>query len=162
VAQPGPKPRPALAVVREGNPGRRPVKEGVKLPPSVPVAPRWSEYFPGSSRPELRARQTATELWDRLAPSLARSAGLVNEQREVLIDYCVTWARIQQGERALSMEGPIASTERGNVKNPWSTLLNQYRSHLRSLIGELGLSPSAATRVSPRGGDGDDEDDIFD
>jgi len=73
------------------------------------------------------------------------------------VDFCVTWARIEQGERAISRAGMIVATERGNVRNPWSTVLNQYRSHLRSLIGELGLSPSAATRLSRPEAPGDDD-----
>lgn len=162
MATPGRKPRPALAVVREGNPGHRPVHDAVKLPPHALIEPKWAELIPGPRRSERRARATAAELWRRLAPTLHRSVGLVNEQREVLIDFCITWARIEQGERALSMDGPVVQTARGYVKNPWVTILNQYRSHLRSLIGELGLSPSAATRLGGRGTDGDDEDDPFD
>lgn len=38
--------RPPLAVVREGNPGKRPVNEGVKVPLSDPVEPDWNELFP--------------------------------------------------------------------------------------------------------------------
>ena len=158
MATPGRKPRPTLAVVREGNPGHRPIGDPLRLPPSTLVEPKWSELLPGPRRADIRSRKTAAELWRRTAPALARSAGLVNEQREVLIDFCITWARIEQGERALSMEGLLVKTERGMVKNPWTTILNQYRSNLRSLIGELGLSPSAATRLGGRGGDDGDED----
>ncbi len=64
------------------------------------------------------------------------------------MDYCVTWARIVQGELALSRDGVVVQTDRGAVRNPWATVLNQYRAHYRSLIGELGLSPSAASRLS--------------
>lgn len=159
---PGRKPKPTLTVVREGNPGHRPIREGVVLPPSTPREPSWTAYFPSRRRAEARARATATELWRRTAPVLARSAGLTNEQREVLIDYCITWARIEQGERELSMNGPVVATERGMVKNPWTTILNGYRANLRSLIGELGLSPSAAARFGPRDPDEGDADDPFD
>lgn len=157
MARPGTKPKPALTVVREGNPGKRPVNEGVKLPPTALVEPKWSDIFTGRSADMKRAAKTAGDLWRKLAPTLARSAGLVGEQQESLVDYCVTWARIEQGERAISREGMVVLTERGYVKNPWSTVLNGYRSHLRSLIGELGLSPSAATRLKPPG-DLDDDD----
>lgn len=162
MATPGRKPKPALQIVREGNPGRRPVREGVKLPPSALVEPDWTELLPGVSAHQERVRETASGLWRRLAPTLARSVGLVGEQQETLVDYCVTWARIEQGERAISLEGMVvAGAMGGSVKNPWTTVLNQYRSHLRSLIGELGLSPSAATRLGGKG-DGDEEDDPFD
>lgn len=156
----GRKPKPALQVVREGNPGKRPVKDAVKFSPSDLNEPDWDAVFPGGSLDERRCRETSGSLWRKLAPALSRSVGLVGEQQESLVDYCVTWARIEQGERALSLEGMIVMTERGQVKNAWTTILNAYRSHLRSLIGELGLSPSAATRLGGKADD--DEDDPFD
>jgi P27 family predicted phage terminase small subunit len=157
VAVQGRKPKPALQVVKEGNPGKRPVRDSVKLPPSALREPDWSSLLQGDDPEVEHARGVASELWMRVAPTLARSVGLVGEQQETLIDYCVTYARIVQGERALSREGVVVHTERGQVKNAWTTILNQYRPHFRSLVGELGLSPSAATRLSrPDGGDDDD------
>ena len=41
----GPAPRPPLAVVREGNPGHRPVKTGVRLPPAELAEPDWEQTF---------------------------------------------------------------------------------------------------------------------
>jgi phage terminase small subunit len=60
----------------------------------------------------------------------------------------------------------VAQDEQGNVvasilvKNPWTTVLHQYRAHWRSLTGELGLSPASARRVTPPPA-GDDDDDPF-
>jgi P27 family predicted phage terminase small subunit len=139
-------------VVREGNPGKRPVKDSVVLPPSAVVEPDWRDFL---AEPVAK---TAESLWRKLAPTLVRSAGLVGEQQEVLVDYCVTWARIVENERALTREGTlIDGIMGGQVKNPRTTVLNQYRSHLRSLIGELGLSPAAAARIArPEASDGED------
>jgi P27 family predicted phage terminase small subunit len=72
----------------------------------------------------------------------------------------VTWARIVQGERALSRDGVLVDTEHGVTKNPWTTVLNQYRAHFRSLVGELGLTPSSASRLNKP--QSDDDDDPFD
>lgn len=152
-----PKARAALAVVREGNPGKRRVKDSVVLPPSALVEPDWEQLLCGNDDELAYIRNVAALLWRKVAPTLARSVGLVGEQQETLVDYCVTYARIVQGERALSREGVIVRTERGQVKNAWTTILNQYRPHFRSLVGELGLSPSAATRLTRPDG-GDDED----
>ena len=89
------------------------------------------------------------------------SAGLTDAQRETAIEYCITAARIWQGERVLSREGLTAMTERGMVKHPMTTILNSYRSHFRALTGELGLSPSSAARISPPD-DGGDTDGVWD
>lgn len=157
----GRKPKPYLQAVREGDTGHRQAKEGMVLPPTDLTEPDWTVFFPGRKVAMVRARKTSARLWSVLAPTLTRSAGLVREQQETLVEYCITYARIEQGERALSMEGVVVTTERGQVKNAWTTVLNGYRSHLRSLIGELGLSPSAATRIT-RPNSGDDEEDPFD
>ena len=152
MARPGPKPAPALAVVREGNPGKRPIKDSVKLPPSALSEPKWADLLDEESAVD------ASALWRQLAPTLARSVGLVGEQQVALEDYCVTVARMRQGERAISRDGMVVEGAMGGlVKNPWTTVLNQYRAHLRSLIGELGLSPSAATRITRPEADGDDD-----
>jgi P27 family predicted phage terminase small subunit len=103
----------------------------------------------------------AGSLWRRLAPTLSRSVGLVGEQQVTLEEYCVTVARIRQGERAITVQGMVVPGAMGGVvKNPWTTVLNQYRSHLRSLTGELGLSPASATRITRP--ESSDEDDPFD
>lgn len=155
MAKPGPKPKPALAVVREGNPGKRPIADSVQLPPSALREPDWAADL------DAETAKDAGALWKQLAPTLARSVGLVGEQQVVLEDYCVTVARIRQGERAISREGMIVpGMMGGTVKNPWTTVLNQYRSHLRSLIGELGLSPASATRITRP--ESSDDDDPFD
>lgn len=159
----GRAPKPVLQVIREGNPGHRPVRDAVVLPPSALVEPDWSELLPGTTAEARWVRQTATDLWKRTAPVLSRSVGLVGEQQVVLEEYCATVARIRQGERALSREGVVidaSRADRGSVRNPWTTVLNQYRSHFRSLAAELGLTPSAASRLTrpPM----EDDDDPFD
>lgn len=152
--------KPSFQVVREGNPGKRPVTDSVVLPPSALREPDWDDYFPGDETDMERARSVAAELWKRVAPTLARSVGLVGEQQESLVDYCVTWARIRQGERALSRDGVIVRTERGQVKHGWTAPLNQYRANFRSLAAELGLTPQSASKITRP--ESSDEDDPFD
>lgn len=153
--------KPLFQVVREGNPGKRPVRDAVVLPPSGLVEPDWSELLPGGDAEVAGVRKEAAALWSRTAPTLARSVGLVHEQQEALVDYCVTWSRIRQGERALSAQGMVVAGRAGGVvRNPWTTVLNQYRSHARALAAELGLTPRAAVGLvrAPT----DHEEDPFD
>lgn len=56
---PGPAKKPALQVVREGNPGKRPIPEHVAVPPAEFDEPDWSQEFPASTvppEPVLRER----------------------------------------------------------------------------------------------------------
>lgn len=155
--------KPALQVVREGNPGHRPIQDAVVLPPEAVVEPDWTDLLPGTSADAKRVRQTAADLWQRLAKTLERSVGLVAAQQFALEDYCIGVARIRQGERALSREGvviPSHRADRGMVRNPWTTVLNQYRPHVLHLAGELGLTPSAASRITRP--EMSDDDDPFD
>lgn len=160
------RPKPALTVVREGNPGKRPIKESLKLPPADLAEPDWSETFvaagDGVSATEVaRCREVASREWQRVVPVLKVSAGVAAVDATVLLDYCVCVARIDQCERSLSRDGLTMLGERGWQKNGAATIAGQYRAQLKTYIGELGLSPSSRTRLPPGGGD-DDGDDIFD
>lgn len=157
----GAKPKPYLQAVREGTFREDRQSAGVRFQPTDPVEPDWELHLPGESDDDVLAREQAAAAWARTVPALVLAAGLSNTQRDTALEYCVTWARLVQAERHLSLEGLVVSTERGNVKNPWTTIAHQYRAHFRSLVGELGLSPAAATRLIPPEG-GDDDDGVFD
>lgn len=164
---PGPKPRPALTVVREGNQAKQPVREGVRLPPADLTEPDWLDTWPddvfdlGRAEINQRAREVAAREWKRVVPVLRLTAGLGAVDATILADYCICVARIDECERELSRRGMLIEGERGWQKNGASTIATQYRTQLRSYIGELGLSPSARGRIPPPK-DGDDEDDPFD
>ncbi|MFJ2407098.1 P27 family phage terminase small subunit [Streptomyces xanthochromogenes] len=160
MAVPGQKPKPHIQAVREGT--FRPDRnfEGARFAPLSPVEPDWSELLPGDASDDVREK--AADVWARTIPALVHSAGLTDPQRETAIEYCVTVARLWQAERELSRTGLVVETERGNVKSPWVTIAGQYRNHFRSLVGELGLSPAAATRITPPESGGADDDGIFD
>lgn len=161
MALPGPKPKPYIQAVRQGTFRADRQTEGVRFPPRDPVEPDWSELLPGALPETVQARETAAELWGRLVPVLKVSAGLVDTQRETVVDLCLTWATIVMGTRALAREGMVIDGFRGRVRNPWCTVLSQHRSHFRSLVGELGLTPASAQRIAMPQPD-EDDDDIFD
>lgn len=167
MASPGPRPKPPLQVVREGNPARRPIREGVRLPPADLEEPNWQETFPpGLDDEDLRAvntrcREVARREWRRVVPVLQHMAGLSNVDAQTLHDYCVCVARIDQCERAISTGGLLMRGERGMQKNGATTIVGQYRQQLARYIGELGLSPSARGRLTPPEA-GPDDDDVFD
>src|SRR5262245_5167711 len=96
---PGRKPKPPLQVVREGNPGRRPVREGVKLPPTELVEPDWSAFFPVSRLP-AKPR----------APRGADDEELKEYRREV-----AHWQRLKLAGEAAEFGREVASREWGRV-----------------------------------------------
>lgn len=158
--------KPVLQVIREGNPGKRPIREGVKMPPAELDEPDWKETFPVVKDPALqavnrRAREVARREWRRIVPVLKHTAGLAAVDANLLHDYCVCVARIDQCERELSQNGLLMLGERGWQKNGATTIVNQYRAQLKVYIRELGLSPSARASITPPGDD-DDGDDPFD
>lgn len=162
--------KPFLQVVREGNPGRRPLEPGLVLAASEDLAePDWQEAFPpvrgDAVQLELnrRAREVARREWRRVVPVLHFTAGLAEVDKHLLHDYCVVVARIDQCERNLSIRGLLIQGERGWQKNGATTVVAQYRQQLRVYIRELGLSPSArASFVAPEGSDDGDDSDPFD
>lgn len=156
-----PRKKPTLQVIREGNPGKRPIKEGVRLAPAELAEPDWLDVFGNSDdlpQEAERLRHVASREWGRIVPILRVSVGLAVVDTALLTDYCVCIARIDQGERALTREGAVVKGERGWQKSGWTTIVGQYRTQLRAYIVELGLSPSARTRLAtPKGDDGDDD-----
>lgn len=96
---PGRRPKPALQVVREGNPGHRPVREGAKLPPSELLEPSWPSFFPelkpgrkpraprGADEQQLIEYKDEVAAWMRLRLAAeATEAGRTAAARE--------WARV--------------------------------------------------------------------
>jgi P27 family predicted phage terminase small subunit len=108
-------------------------------------------------------RGVASREWSSVVPVLQQMSGLTSVDRSTAVDYCVCVARLEWCERQLSIEGLVTMGQRGPCRNPLTTIASQYRTQLKTYIGELGLSPSARGRLTPpEGGDDGDEDDPFD
>lgn len=156
--------KPFLEVVREGNPGHRPVEPGLLLPPAQLEEPDWLETFPVKKGDQFaeneRLRFVASREWNRVVPVLKHTAGLAAVDAAALHEYCTVVARIDQCERALSTGGLLMQTDRGWVKNGAATIVSQYRATYKVLLREFGLSPSARRSLTPV--EASDEADPFD
>lgn len=155
--------KPMLQVVREGNPGHRPIVDTLVLPPAEIEEPNWLDTFPAVRdadclKANKRAREIARREWRRVVPVLHYAAGLAAVDTNLLHDYCVCVARIDQCEREISTEGLLVRGERGWQKNGATTIAGQYRAQLKIYIRELGLSPSARASFKPPEGTGGDDD----
>lgn len=152
--------KPYLQAVREGTfrPDRQ--SEGVRFAPTDPVEPDWRDLIPGSSASARRMRKDAADIWQRTVPALVASAGLTDTQSLAAVEYVVTAVQLREVNRQISADGFTVPGARGEakVRHPLMSSVPQLRMALIRLAGELGLTPSAATRlVAPEPDDDDAE-----
>lgn len=166
------------------------LSRGVRLQPGAPPEPDWAELFPpravfvprrrkNETDDERNHRETASidrdrakedarlavkwasETWRRVV-GILDAQGIVSDlDWLVLEDLVVTVVRIRQAEREVSEYGLRQLGERGWQRNGSITTATQYRTHLRWLCGELGLSPAARDGLEA-GGDHHGEEGDFD
>ncbi len=87
--------------------------------------------------------------WNRIAPDLVRVRIVTNVDVAVLAAYCNSFARWQMAEEKLRRDGLLVEAPRTKVPmhNPYRDIARQERSDCIRFAAELGISPSARTRV---------------
>lgn len=151
--------RPALQIVKEGNPGHRTRREldQLKLPPGAPPEPAWLELFPAVRGDRTRAadtklaRERARREWRLVVKVLDRQGLLAAVDEAVLTDHCVVVASMLLANRDIARRGVWIPSERGSSKNPSVTALAQLRAQLRFTVRELALSPRARAEFGMAG-----------
>jgi P27 family predicted phage terminase small subunit len=154
----GPKPKPTHLKLITGNPGRRPLNHAEPKPkPSLPKPP-----------PELSA--DALREWKRVAPRLFAAGILTVIDRAALAAYCQAHGRWLQAERALAImagrdsvtSGLLIKTTNGNaIQNPLAGTANKAMSDMVRYAAELGMTPSARSRVRANHDQNDEADHFF-
>ena len=133
------KPVPTALKLLRGNPGKRalPASEP-QLPIAVPTVPP----------PELTGIALAE--WQRLEPVLRCARVLTEGDRTALVAACQQWARYLEAEARVRTDGLlIHPTPRSKawIHNPYLAISNKALALCVKLWTELGLTPSARTRV---------------
>ena len=127
-----------------GNPGKRalPTREPI-MPPAEPTEP------PG----ELSDR-VARQEWLRLEPLLRQSKTLTAADHASLVALCQQWARYLEANERVTSAGMVISTPSGYpVPNPYISIASKALALCIKLWSELGLTPSARSRVTKTGED---------
>jgi len=138
----GRKPKPTAQRKLEGNPGKRalPIDEPV-LPPAAPEA--------DAPPLELLGDLVAQAEWSRLAPMLRTAAVLTEADRGALIALCQQWSRYLEANRNVALAGMVVRAPSGYpMPNPYIAIANKALVNCTRLWAELGLTPSARTRVT--------------
>jgi P27 family predicted phage terminase small subunit len=138
----GPLPVPDLHAIN-GGADHRPAKLPKKEPPYRPIEPKWADIF----GKDAKARKDAAAEWALTVAELDRRGTITRTDASTVVDYCICHARVLQCERELSAGGFVVEGANGPVKNPVSTILNQYRGNLQTFRTALGLSPAGRVRL---------------
>jgi P27 family predicted phage terminase small subunit len=147
----GPPPKPAKLKKLEGTyrKDRDAGGQALEPPPGVPVRPKWLD-------------KEASAEWDRVVPQLVELKVLTGLDGAALERYCVAHSNWVRAQRDVQKNGPVVKTPFGPQKNPNVKLAQDERAAARLLAGELGLSPSARSRVKvPERPPDQDEAEVF-
>jgi len=132
----GRKPTPTALKLLRGNPGKRPIDDNEPQPEAGHLlAP--PEYLNDAARDE----------WDRVAPELHK-LGLLTELDWVIFEcYCENYGRYVAAVKELGDLTTI-TVNKCVIQNPLVGIVNKAQDNMRKFAAELGMSPSARTRVS--------------
>jgi P27 family predicted phage terminase small subunit len=135
VGRRGPPPKPTKLKKLEGTYRKdRDVGRELEPPPGVPVRPKWLD------------REACAE-WDRVVPQLVELKVLTGLDGAALERYCVAHSNWVKAQRDVQKNGAVLKSQFGPMKNPNVKIAQDERAAARLLAGELGLSPSARSRV---------------
>jgi P27 family predicted phage terminase small subunit len=132
----GPPPKPTKLKKLEGTYRKDRDQGGNELapPPAVPICPRW---ITGAAKAE----------WDRIVPQLAELGVLTGLDGGQLERYCDAYGNWLQAKAEVKKHGQMIKTPFGPQKNPAVKTAFDERKEADRLAQELGLSPSARSRV---------------
>ena len=89
--------------------------------------------------------------WDRIVPILLAAGVFTVADRSVVAAYCQSLADYQVATVALTAEGTIVETKKGERRrNPLTTVQRDARTAMLRYIQELGLSPASRSKVQAR------------
>jgi len=140
----GRKPRPTIIKILEGEPN----KDRINLnEPKAFGTPHCPSYL----TPEAKAE------WHRICPILKEMGLLAKSDRALIANYCQAYARMVKYEKLIAEKGELYKTQHGNITtSPAYWVLNKEREMVHKFAVELGLTPSARSRISVSAPESDD------
>lgn len=159
----GPPPVPAAVKRARGTFQPSRTREDVQLALDIPQPPEWLD-------------KEAQAEWDRVVPLLYEAKVLTRIDRGILTNYCLAWSLCVNATRSYMKDGltvtRVSSKLTGNsipskrlAPHPMIRVAHEARAQARLLGAELGLSPSARTRITlqpPHDEPNNDEAFLFD
>lgn len=137
----GRRPKPTAKRKLEGSALPYSDREPV-LPPADPTPPE-----------ELAADAVAIAEWNRLLPLLQQAHVVSAGDRGSLLALCQQWSRYLAANAAIGGSGMVVRSPSGYpMPNPYIAIANRSLAMCVKLWIELGLTPSARTRIATDAG----------
>jgi len=136
----GRKPKPNKLKLLEGNPGQRKINQNEpKLKAKAPDCPLWLD-------------EVARAEWERLSPIMERIGLLTEADGWMLANACQEYSDILKYRKVVAEDGATyahtnVKGEKNVVTRPEAILLYKAQQMLKSYCVELGLTPSARSRI---------------
>ena len=145
----GRKPTPTALKLLEGNPGKRKLNDKEPRPEKkAPSCPKWLE-------PEAKRE------WRRLAKKLELMGVLTEVDMTAFAGYCQAYARWKEAEEFITQHGTIVKTPSGYWQTvPQVSIAQTYLKIMNRLAEQLGLTPSARSRIVADAGKHDSGDEM--
>jgi len=132
----GRKPKPTRLKLIEGNPGKRPLN--LREPHAQPKAPTCPAHLSPTAKAE----------WKRLCSELFYLGILTAGDRAAMAAYCQSYGRWVEAEKRLAETPTLIKLPSGYIQqSPWLTIANKQLELMHRYMSELGLTPTARTRV---------------
>ena len=134
--KPGPKPKSNLLKVLEGNPGKRPLRNNLRIKLLKRIqTPRWLPKY-------------GKQFW-RIHTPLLKSYGLLTELDSVAFEMlCVNYAVFRETAEILQKEGLLTIDERKLTrKHPAITIYINFSKLFLNLLRDFGMTPSSRSRL---------------
>ncbi|MHC4197299.1 MAG: phage terminase small subunit P27 family [Planctomycetota bacterium] len=146
----GRKPEPTRLKVLKGNPRGKPLNK--HEPQAQVILPKCPRELKGKARAE----------WNKVVPILHSTRILTELDLSLLKAYCQAWRLLQDAQEHLALDvkqnGDFTITSAGGqvYQNPHVGLVQRQFQIVRSLQSELGMTPSARSKISvaPQGKEG--------
>lgn len=133
----GPAPKPTALKVLQGT--YRPDRAAHNEPAPDPTAPNCPTWLHGEAKRE----------WRRVVPELEPLGLATGIDRAVLAAYCQAYAEWWEMERDIAENGRVQVVGNGYEQvRPSVSIRDRARDAVHKLSRELGLTPSARSRIS--------------
>jgi len=146
----GRKPTPTKLKLVRNNPGKRKINKR---------EPKPKKPLPLS--PPAVLNKLAKKEWQRLAPELSKMGLLTAFDVALFAGYCAAYSTWYEAQGELEKHGRIVRAANGTpIPSPWLAVANKANEQVVKMGSEMGLTPSARTRLelpTDAAGVGDDD-----